>query len=249
MDRIVRERGHHSWESVHVHRDGSEFPVLVDATVVKDDDGEPLYQAVNMQDLTERKRAEEQVRRAQKMEAVGRLAGGIAHDFNNMMMIIQGFGDFLLSGMDGDDPRRADAQEIRKAAERAQQLTRQLLSFGRQQLVARQVLSLNEVVRGLEPMLRPLLGENVRLVTRLEASPGAVEADHGQLEQVLMNLVLNARDAMRGGGELTIETAAVTLPDGTGNEEGGITIPEGPYVMLRVRDTGHGITPEVKARL
>jgi two-component system, cell cycle sensor histidine kinase and response regulator CckA len=249
MERIVRDRGHHIWESEHTHRDGFAFPVLVDVTIVKDDAGEPLYHAVNVQDLTERKRAEEQVRQAQKMEAVGRLAGGVAHDFNNMMMIILGFSDFLLSTLEHDDPRRADAEEIHKAADRAQHLTRQLLSFGRQQLVARQVLSLNEVVSGLERMLRPLLGENVQLAIHLAASPGAVEADQGQLEQVLMNLAINARDAMRGGGQLTIETLDVVLPEGYGYEQVGIEIPPGPYVMLRVGDTGHGMTPEVKARI
>ncbi len=249
MERMARERGHHIWESEHVHKNGTVFPVLIDTTVVKDEIGETLYQAVNVQDLTDRKRAEEQVRQAQKMEAVGRLAGGVAHDFNNMMMIIIGFGDFLLTALDRDDPRRADAEEIRKAADRAQHLARQLLSFGRQQLVARQVLSLNEVVTGLERMLRPLLGENIRLNFRLAANPGAVEADHGQLEQVIMNLALNARDAMRAGGQLAIETFDVMLPEGYGYEQVGIEIPAGPYVVLRVSDTGHGMTDEVKARI
>jgi CheY-like chemotaxis protein len=183
------------------------------------------------------------------MEAVGRLAGGVAHDFNNMMMIIMGFSDFLLTTLERADPRWADAEEIRKAAERAMNLTRQLLGFGRQQLVARQVLSLNEVVSGMERMLRPLLGEDIRLVTHLSLGLGGIEADHGQLEQVIMNLALNARDAMRGGGRLTIETLDVDLPEGYAYRQIGIDIPAGGYVMLVVSDSGHGMTSEVKARL
>jgi len=225
------------------------FPALIDATAVRDADGRVIYYAVNVQDLTERRRAEEQVRQAQKMEAVGRLAGGVAHDFNNMMMIIMGFSDFLLNNLERADPRWADADEIRKAAERAMHLTRQLLGFGRQQLVARHVLSLNEVVSGMERMLRPLLGEDIRLGTRLSVGLGGVEADYGQMEQVVMNLALNARDAMRGGGRLTIETLDIDLPEGYGYRQVGIDIPPGPYVMLLVSDTGHGMTPEVKARL
>jgi two-component system, cell cycle sensor histidine kinase and response regulator CckA len=249
MNPMFDERGHQIWETERVRRNGAQFPALIDATAVKGPDGKVLYYAVNVQDLTERRRAEEQVRQAQKMEAVGRLAGGVAHDFNNMMMIIMGFSDFLLTTLDRDDSRWADADEIRKAADRAMHLTRQLLGFGRQQLVARHVLSLNEVVSGMERMLRPLLGEDIRLVTALSVGLGGVEADYGQLEQVVMNLALNARDAMRGGGCLTIETLDVELPEGYAYRQIGIDIPVGSYVMLIVSDTGHGMTPEVKARL
>jgi two-component system, cell cycle sensor histidine kinase and response regulator CckA len=249
MNPLFDERGHQIWETERIRRNGMVFPALIDATAVKDADGKVIYYAVNVQDLTERRRAEEQVRQAQKMEAVGRLAGGVAHDFNNMMMIIMGFSEFLLTTLERDDSRWADADEIRKAAERAMHLTRQLLGFGRQQLVARHVLSLNEVVSGMERMLRPLLGEDIRLVTNLSVGLGGVEADYGQLEQVVMNLALNARDAMRGGGRLTIETMDVDLPEGYAYRHVGIDIPAGPYVMLVVSDTGHGMTPEVKARL
>jgi two-component system cell cycle sensor histidine kinase/response regulator CckA len=249
MNPMFDERGHQIWETERVRRTGAIFPALIDATAVKDADGTVIYYAVNVQDLTERRRAEEQVRQAQKMEAVGRLAGGVAHDFNNMMMIIMGFSDFLLTNLDRDDPRWADADEIRKAADRAMHLTRQLLGFGRQQLVARHVLSLNEVVSGMERMLRPLLGEDIRLVTSLSVGLGGVEADYGQLEQVIMNLALNARDAMRRGGWLSIETLDVDLPEGYAYRHIGLDIPAGPYVMLVVSDTGHGMTPEVKARL
>ncbi|HEY3013172.1 MAG TPA: PAS domain-containing protein [Gemmatimonadales bacterium] len=249
MNPLYDARGHQIWETERVHRNGMVFPALIDATAVKDEQGQVIYYAVNVQDLTERRRAEEQIRQAQKMEAVGRLAGGVAHDFNNMMMIIMGFSDFLLTTLERSDPRWADADEIRKAAERAMHLTRQLLGFGRQQLVARHVLSLNDVVSGMERMLRPLLGEDIRLITRLSVGLGGVEADYGQMEQVVMNLALNARDAMRGGGGLTIETLDVDLPEGYAYRHVGIDIPPGPYVMLIVSDTGHGMAPEVKARL
>jgi two-component system cell cycle sensor histidine kinase/response regulator CckA len=249
MNPLFDARGHQIWETERIRRNGVVFPALIDATAVKDANGQVTYYAVNLQDLTERRRAEEQVRQAQKMEAVGRLAGGVAHDFNNMMMIIMGFSDFLLTNLERTDPRWADADEIRKAAERAMHLTRQLLGFGRQQLVARHVLSLNEVVSGMDRMLRPLLGEDIKLVTRLSVGLGGVEADYGQLEQVVMNLALNARDAMRGGGRLTIETLDVDLPEGYAYHHIGIDIPPASYVMLIVDDTGHGMTAEVKARL
>jgi CheY-like chemotaxis protein len=193
--------------------------------------------------------AEQQVRQAQKMDAVGRFAGGVAHDLNNMMMIILGFSDFLLTALARDDPRRADADEIRKAAERAMHLTRQLLGFGRHRVVAREVMSLNTVVEGMERMLRPLLGEDITLVTSLSPGLGGVEADYGQMEQVVMNLTLNARDAMKQGGQLMIETMDVDFPEGYAYRHLGVDIPEGPYVLLVVSDTGQGMSPEVRAHL
>jgi CheY-like chemotaxis protein len=180
---------------------------------------------------------------------VGRFAGGVAHDLNNMMMIILGFSDFLLGALGPDDARRADADEIRKAAERAMHLTRQLLGFSRHRVVAREVLSLNAVVEGMQRMLRPLLGEDITLVTSLSPGLGGVEADYGQMEQVVMNLTLNARDAMKQGGELTIETLDVDFPEGYAYRHLGIDIPAGPYVLLVVSDTGHGMTPETKSHL
>jgi CheY-like chemotaxis protein len=166
-----------------------------------------------------------------------------------MVMIIMGFSDFLLATLDRGDPRWADADEIRKAAERAMALTRQLLGFGRTQVVARTVLSLNAVVSGMEKMLRPLLGEDMTLITDLVEGLGGVEADYGQMEQIVMNLTLNARDAMGSGGCLTIETRNVDFPGDQAYQHLGIPIPGGPYVMLTVSDTGHGMTPEVKSHL
>jgi PAS domain S-box-containing protein len=200
-------------------------------------------------DITQRIEVEQQVRQAQKMEAVGRFAGGVAHDLNNMMMIILGFSDFLLGSLEPGDTRRGDADEIRKAAERAMHLTRQLLGFGRHRVVAREVLSLNAVVEGMERMLRPLLGEDITLLTSLSPGLGGVEADYGQMEQVVMNLTLNARDAMRQGGQLTIETMDLDFPEGYAYRHLGLDIPAGPYVLLVVSDTGHGMAPEVKGHL
>jgi PAS domain S-box-containing protein len=200
-------------------------------------------------DITQRIEAEQQVRQAQKMEAVGRFAGGVAHDLNNMLMIILGFSDFLLVALDGQDPRRSDAEEIRKAADRAMHLTRQLLGFGRHRVVARETLSLNGVVEGMERMLRPLLGEDITLVTHLSPGLGGVEADYGQMEQVVMNLTLNARDAMTQGGRLTIETMDLEFPEGYAYRQFGVEVPAGAYVLLIVSDTGQGMTPEVKAHL
>ena len=183
------------------------------------------------------------------MEAVGRFAGGVAHDLNNMMMIILGFCDFLLAALEPGDDRRSDADEIRKAAERAMHLTRQLLGFGRQRVVAREVMSLNTVVEGMERMLRPLLGEDITLLIGLSPGLGGVEADYGQMEQVVMNLTLNARDAMKQGGQLAIETMDVDFPEGYAYQHLGVDIPAGPYVLLVVSDTGHGMSPDVKSHL
>lgn len=199
-------------------------------------------------DITQRIEAEEQIRQAQKMEAVGRFAGGIAHDLNNMMMIIAGFSDFLLTTLEQHDPRWSDVDEIRKAAERAMHLTRQLLGFGRQRLVAREVVSLNTVVHGMERMLRPLLGEDIALQLELDPALGGVEADYGQLEQVVMNLALNARDAIQGGGRVTLATRNLELPE-AGATRLAPELPPGSYVLLLASDTGHGMTPEVKAHL
>jgi signal transduction histidine kinase len=196
---------------------------------------------------TERKRLEEQFRQAQKMEAVGRLAGGVAHDFNNLLTIITGFSEIILSGPRKDDATHRFVQEIRMAAERAAALTRQLLAFSRKQVLAPEVLDLNAVVSNLEKMLRRLIGEDVRLRTSLEPNLYPVKVDLGQIEQVLMNLAVNARDAMPDGGELTIETDNVELDDSY-----ALVRPEvapGPYARLVLTDTGCGIAPEVRTHL
>src|SRR6266702_530342 len=198
-------------------------------------------------DVTERVQLEQQLRQAQKMEAVGRLAGGVAHDFNNILTAITGYADLLAEDLPPGDPRRQDAAEIRKAAERAAGLTRQLLAFSRQQVLQSRVLDPNALVSELEKMLHRLLGEDVRLATRLPPGVGHVKADPGQLEQVIMNLVVNSRDAMPNGGQLTIETANVELDEAYAREH--YPARPGPYVMVAVSDTGTGMNDEVQAHL
>ncbi|MGH7548774.1 MAG: PAS domain S-box protein [Gemmatimonadales bacterium] len=198
-------------------------------------------------DVTERVQLEQQLRQAQKMEAVGRLAGGIAHDFNNILTAITGYADLLLEDLAAADPRRQDAVEILAAAERAAGLTRQLLAFSRQQVLQPTVLDLNALVRELEKMLHRLLGEDVKLATRLDPALAPVRADPGQLEQVIMNLVVNSRDAMPNGGQLTVETTNVQLDEAYARDH--YPARPGPYVMLAVSDTGTGMTEQTKAHL
>ena len=192
-----------------------------------------------MLEVSERKHLEEQFRQAQKMEAVGRLAGGIAHDFNNLLTVMTSCSELLLGDLAHEDRRRGDVEEIRRAAQRAAALTRQLLAFSRKQILQPTLLDLNSVVSEMERMLLRVLGEDIVLETRLDPDLGFVRADHGQLEQVLMNLVVNARDAMPDGGRIFIETrniaADVLGPEAAGDETA---------VALEVRDEGHGIAPE-----
>jgi two-component system, cell cycle sensor histidine kinase and response regulator CckA len=203
---------------------------------------------ISVANIDERKRAEDHLRRAEKMQAVGRLAGGVAHEVNNMMTVILGFGDFLLRSLGPDDPRSEEAKEIIRAAQRAASVTKQLLAFSRRQILQPRVLDLNGVVTGLQPIIDRTLGASHRFVMRLSPMLGTVRADRGQLEQVLVNLVLNARDAMADGGQLTIETSTVMLGEDYLRRRTEVKIPLGTYIMLAVSDTGHGMTPEVQAR-
>jgi len=200
-------------------------------------------------DVTAQRHLEEQLRQSQKMEAVGQLAGGIAHDFNNLLTAILGSTQLLLHNMPPEDPRREDAEEIKLAGHRAAELTRQLLAFSRRQVLAPKVLDLNAVVANMERMLRRLLGEDIELVTSLDATAGAVNADPGQLEQVLLNLAVNARDAMPppAGGRLSIETARFTLHQE--HVERRHRLPPGDYACLVVGDTGVGMDEATQAHL
>jgi PAS domain S-box-containing protein len=199
------------------------------------------------EDVTERRALEQQLRQAQKMEAIGRLAGGIAHDFNNLLMVISGYSEFLLERIGPDPALRAPAQEIANAAERATGLTRQLLAFSRKQMLAPKVLDLNGVVTENLKMLTRLIGEDIDLVMVPGAELGAVKADPGQIEQVIMNLAVNARDAMPHGGKLTIETANVTLDENYARFHAPVK--PGEYVMLAISDTGLGMDNETQSHI
>jgi nitrogen-specific signal transduction histidine kinase len=204
-----------------------------------------VYSAV--QDITQIKRLEQQLSQAQKMEAVGRLAGGIAHDFNNLLTVILGNVELLLDGPADAHTLHKDAEQIRQAAERAVALIRQLLAFSRQQVLEPRRLDLNAVVTDIGQMLKRLIGEDIALVTQLAQDLGLVHADPGQLEQVLMNLAVNARDAMPAGGTLTVETTNVAFDDAYVREHIGVE--RGPYVRLTISDTGVGMDAATHARI
>jgi PAS domain S-box-containing protein len=198
-------------------------------------------------DITEQKRLEEQFRQSQKMEAIGRLAGGVAHDFNNLLTAIGGYAQLLLDDFDSSDRRRGDIEEISKAADRAAGLTRQLLAFSRRQLLAPQVLELNSVVVNMDKLLRRLIGEDVELIVSLERNLPPVKADLGQIEQVILNLVVNARDAMPEGGRITLTTVGVDL--GPKHPDWSAALATGHYVALTVVDTGQGMDAATRARI
>ncbi len=196
------------------------------------------------EDISAARRMQEQLLHSQRMESVGRLAGGVAHDFNNLLTVIFNNAEFALDGMPAEAPQRQDIEEIRRAAERAAALTRQLLSFARRQVVHPQVIALNALVLNLDRMLRRLIGEDVELVTLLAPSVWPVAADPHQVEQAVVNLVVNARDAMPSGGRLTIETANATLPP-----SGVPGAAQGDWVLLRVSDSGQGMSEEIRRQI
>jgi len=217
-------------------------------------DGSFLGKRGSNRDVTDLKRAEQemrtlqdQFRQSQKMEAIGSLAGGVAHDFNNLLTIIKGYGQLSLMELKEGDPLKPNIEEIQKAAERAAGLTRQLLAFSRRQVMEMRVLDPNTLLRDLDKMLRRIIGEDIELVTLLADDLGTVKADGGQIEQVVMNLAVNARDAMQKGGKLTIETGNVELDSAYARKH--VAVKPGPYVMLSVSDTGVGMTPEIRERV
>jgi len=214
---------------------------------LRDSDGQVSGAICMSLDITDRKQLEEQLRQAQKMEAVGRLAGGIAHDFNNLLMVIQGYSDLLVERLPDGDPLRRNAEQIQMASQRASSLTRQLLAFSRKQMLAPKILNVQSVVAEMEKILRRLIGEDVQLETSSAPDLGLIKADRSQIEQVILNLAVNARDAMPQGGRLTIETANVEL-DASYSHPPAVLSP-GRYVMLAVTDNGCGMDAETQAHV
>ena len=228
-------------------RDGSTVWCHLTIGVVLDSEGRPDYYQAVVEDISGRKRLEEQFLQSQKMRAIGQLAGGIAHDFNNLLTTVLGYSELLERRRAEADPLRAYVEEIRKAGERASSLTAQLLAFSRKQILKPVPLDLNDAVERMDRLLRRLIGEDLTLTTRLASDLGAVRADPGQIEQVVMNLVVNARDAMPEGGRVTVETANVYLDATAVDRFPGLA--PGWYVMLAVIDTGVGMDPAIQSRL
>ncbi len=224
---------------------GEERDVHFQAEITLTKAGQPVQMIGIIQDITEARRLEEQLRHSQKMEAIGRLAGGIAHDFNNLLTAILGYSQFLLNDLDINNPLRQDVEMIRQAGERAAALTHQLLAFSRKQALQLRIINLNHIVANIEQMLRRLLNESIELLTILEPELGQVEADPGQIEQVILNLALNARDAMPQGGKLLIETSNTYLDEAYARQY--VDVKAGAYVELTVSDTGVGMDAKTQS--
>ena len=251
---IEREGVVRNFEKHLLRRDGSIIWVEENARVVRDEKGRVQHYEGSLQDITDRKQSgkemqalQEQLRQSQKLGAIGRLAGGIAHDFNNLLTVIKGYSQ--LSLMDGveKDALRENAAEIQKATDRAADLTRQLLAFSRRQILDMRILDLNAVIKNLEKILRRIIGEDIDLVTLFAEDLGNVSCDVGHLEQIMIHLLVNARDAMPSGGRLTIQTKNIEPGEAHAWSQLGI-VPE-RYVCLTVKDTGTGMTPEVMEHL
>jgi two-component system, cell cycle sensor histidine kinase and response regulator CckA len=245
--RLLREPGRTELiETRARHRDGSWRNIEAVAKSRRDEEGKVTI-VVNVRDLTVRKDLEAQLNQAQKMEAIGRLAGGVAHDFNNLTTAILGYSELMLRKLGAEDPLRRHVAEVTRAAERAAALTRQLLAFSRKQLLQPRVLDLAEVLEHSRGLLERLIGEDIELVTRAAAGVGRVRADPVQLDQVILNLAVNARDAMPRGGRLVLEASNADLDEDYAHEH--VTVRPGPYVMLAVSDTGHGMDKETQKRI
>jgi two-component system cell cycle sensor histidine kinase/response regulator CckA len=228
------------------HKDGHTITVRLSGRAANlPDESEEVLELI-AEDITERRQLEEQFRQAQKMEAVGRLAGGVAHDFNNLLMVINGYTEVLLDQLEPSGDMHSKVQSIQQAADRAATLTRQLLAFSRKQVLELKVIDVNAVIGDMERLLRPLIGENIELVTRLSSDAGRTRADAGQLEQVIMNLVVNAKDSMPDGGRITIRSMNVIVRQNAGEHR---FIQPGRYAVISVADTGHGMDRETQSRI
>jgi two-component system cell cycle sensor histidine kinase/response regulator CckA len=216
-------------------------------TPLVDDSGHVLGVASLVQDVTERVALEERLRQSQKMEAVGRLAGGVAHDFNNLLTVILGYSQILAEGVPSGSRLAESAAQIQSAADRAAGITRQLLAFSRKQVLSPRIINLNDILVNLDSLLRRLIGEDIEIMTLPAKDLGSVKADPGQIEQVIMNLALNSRDAMQQGGKLTLETSNTNLDESYAHDRQPVA--PGRYVLLAVSDTGHGMTAETQARI
>ncbi len=234
------------FEAELIRKNGTRVLLEVHVTSVLKD-GVPVARLGVARDITERRNLEDQLRQAQKMEGIGRLAAGVAHDFNNLLTAIGGRCYLVLNALTSENPIRREIEIIQGAAERAAELTHQLLAFSRKQILEPRVLDLNTIVTGIEPLLRRMIREDIEIATALDPAAGHVKADAGQVEQVLLNLGVNASDAMPHGGRLTMTTGNVTLDEGYARTHAEVE--PGPYVMLSVSDSGHGMTPEVQARI
>jgi len=234
-------------EKRYVKQDGAAAWARLSVSAVRDPAGALIHTVSMIEDVSERKQLEEQLVHAQKLEALGRLAGGVAHDFNNLLAAMMGYTQLIQRTLPPEDPRQADLIEIRRAGERAAALSRQLLAFARRQVIDPRMVDVNDALRAAEAMLRRLVGPEVTVVLQLAPAIAPVRVDPGQLEQVILNLAVNASDAMPNGGTLTIETGAVTLDEAYGRLHPDAT--PGAHVLIAVRDTGMGMTPEVRARI
>ncbi len=247
IDQLLRgARNTYSLEKRYLRRNGSTVWVNLTVSLVRDALNDPDYFIAVVEDISERKALETQLLQAQKMESIGQLAGGMAHDFNNILTAISGYAALATESLPANDPVQRDLADVQKAAERAATLVRQLLAFARKQVIEPRVLDLNTLILNMNTLLHRLIGENVQLLTRTTPNLWPVRADPGQIEQVLVNLAVNARDAMPDGGKLIIETGNVTFD--TPYVASHIDVAPGSYVMLTVSDTGRGMTPEVRAR-
>jgi two-component system cell cycle sensor histidine kinase/response regulator CckA len=247
LEALLQFRNLTNYELCGQHRDGHPVWTLGNASLLADETAGEIIVEGTVTDITDRRILEDQLRQSQKLEAIGQLAGGVAHDFNNLLTSVLGYSDIALRQLAEGDPIRAEILEIRKAGERAANLTRQLLAFSRKQVFEPRVLDLNALIAESGRMLGRLIGEHIRLATELDASLGSVRADPGQIEQVIVNLVVNARDAMPDGGTLTIRTRNAEVEPGSGRDHYGMD--PGSYVVIAVEDTGSGIDPEIQKRI